>query len=166
MYTKLALALAVLLTLGFTIPSASAHNYDDSKIQTVDDIVDYCEFYYDEYKRFGKYNLYVQHNYEPKLRFCINLYSHIVWPTEHPDRNRILVSEITKMLGSSGYVKERHLGGFATFPDWIRTDARMWVAEQITDSRFAYGIRAIINAEIISPPIIHPIEDRFCNDVI
>ena len=166
MYTKLALALAVSLILGFTIPSALAHTYDDSKIKTVDDIVDYCEFYYDEYKRLGERTLYLQHNYEPKLRFCLKLYSHIVWPTEHPDRTRILVSEITKMLGSSGYVKERHLGGFATFPDWIKTDAKLWVSKQITDSRFAYGIRAIINAEIISPPIIHPMENRFCNDVI
>ena len=166
MYTKLALALAVSLILGFTIPSALAHTYDDSKIKTVDDIVDYCEFYYDEYKRLGERTLYLQHNYEPKLRFCLKLYSHIVWPTEHPDRTRILVSEITKMLGSSGYIKERHLGGFATFPDWIKTDAKLWVSKQITDSRFAYGIRAIINAEIISPPIIHPMENRFCNDVI
>ena len=166
MYTKLALALAVSLILGFTIPSALAHTYDDSKIKTVDDIVDYCEFYYDEYKRLGERTLYLQHNYEPKLRFCLKLYSHIVWPTEHPDRTRILVSEITKMLGSSGFVKERHLGGFTTFPDWIKTDAKLWVSKQITDSRFAYGIRAIINAEIISPPIIHPMENRFCNDVI
>ncbi len=100
MYTKLALALAVSLILGFTIPSASAHYYDDSKIKTVDDIVNYCEFFYDEYERLGERNLYLQHN-EPKLRFCVNLYSHIIWPTDHPDRTRILVSEITKMLGSS-----------------------------------------------------------------
>ena len=166
MYTKLALALAVSLILGFTIPSASAHYYDDSKIKTVDDIVDYCEFFYEEYKLIGQNGLYLQHNYEPKLRFCVNLYSHIVWPTDHPDRTRILVSEITKMLGSSGYIKERHVEGFATLPDWIKTDAMLWVSKQITDSRFAYGIRAIINAEIISPPIIHPMEDRFCNDVI
>jgi len=166
MYTKLALALAVSLILGFTIPSASAHYYDDSKIKTVDDIIDYCEFYYDEYKQLGVRNLYLQHDYQPKLRFCVNLYSHVIWPTDHPDRDRVLVSEITKMLGTSGYIKERHLGGFATFPDWIKADAMLWVAEQITDSRFAYGIRAIINAEIISPPIIHPMEDRFCNDVI
>ncbi len=166
MYTRIVLALAVSLILGFTITSASAHYYDDSKIKTVEDIVDFCEFYYDEYKQIGKLNLYFQHFYEPKLRFCVNLYSHIVWPTDHPDRTRILVSEITKMLGSSGYVKERHLEGFTTLPDWIKTDAMLWVAEQITDSRFAYGIRAIINSEIISPPIIHPMEDRFCNDVI
>jgi len=70
MYTNLALALAVLLILGFTIPSASAH-YDYSKIKTLDDIVDYCEFYYDEYKRLGEYNLYLQHNYEPKLKFLV-----------------------------------------------------------------------------------------------
>lgn len=166
MYSKLALALAVSLVLGFTIIPASAHHYDDSKIKTVDDIVDYCEFYYEEFKRMGESDLYLQHNYEPKLRFCVKLYAHIVWPTDHPDRNRILVSEITKMLGTAGYVKERHLGGFATFPDWIKKDAMLWVTEQITDSRFAYGIRAIINADIISPPIIHPMEDRFCNDVI
>ena len=110
MYTKLALAVAISLILGVTISSASAHYYDDSKIKTVDDIVNYCEFFYDEYKRFGERNLYLQHNYEPKLRFCVKLYSHIVWPTDHPDRNRILVSEITKMIGSSGYIKERHLG--------------------------------------------------------
>jgi len=165
MYTKLALALAVSLILGVTIPSASAHYYE-AEIKTVDDVVVFCEFHYDEYKRYGERNLYLQHNNEPKLRFCVNLYSHIVWPTDHPDRNRVLVSEITKMLGNSGYVKERHLGGFATLPDWIKTDAMLWVSKQITDSRFAYGIRAIINAEIISPPTIHPMEDRFCNDVI
>jgi len=166
MYTKLALALAVSLILGVTIQSASAHFYDDSKIKTVDDVINYCEFFYDEYKRIGKSDLYLQHNYEPKIRFCVKLYSHIVWPIDHPDRTRILVSEITKMFGSSGYVKERHLKGFTALPDWIKTDAMLWVAKQITDSRFAYGIRAIINAEIISPPIIHPMEDRFCNDVI
>jgi len=165
MYTKLALALAISLILGFTIPSASAHYYA-AEIKTVEDIIDYCEFHYDEYESLGTYDLYLLHDYQPKLRFCVNLYSHIVWPTDHPDRTRVLVSEITKMLDTSGYVKERHLGGFATFPDWIKTDAMLWVAEQITDSRFAYGIRAIINAEIISPPIIHPMEDRFCNDVI
>jgi len=96
MYTKLALALAVSLILGFTIPSALAHTYDDSKIKTVEDIIDHCEFYYDEYKRLGATDLYRQHNYDPKLRFCVNLYSHIVWPTDHPDRTRVLISEITK----------------------------------------------------------------------
>jgi len=165
MYTKLALALAVSLILGVTIPSASAHYYE-AEIRMAEDVIDYCEFHYDEYKRYGERILYVNHINEPKLRFCVNLYSHIVWPTDHPDRNRVLVSQITKMLGDSGYVKERHLEGFTTLPDWIKTDAMLWVSEQITDSRFAYGIRAIINAEIISPPTIHPMEDRFCDDVI
>ena len=37
---------------------------------------------------------------------------------------------------------------------WVKKDAQMWVNDENTDARFAYSIRSMLNADVLSPPII------------
>ena len=75
-----------------------------------------------------------------------------------------MIKEIEKYLGDSDHVKERHLAEFAKMPDWIRNDVKLWANGESKDSTFAYGIRALLENNILTTPIIDNISNRVCND--
>jgi len=171
MQLKLAvLILGVLVILPIYFQNVSAHYADESNLKTLEDIVDYCGFFYEEYNFMKEQDFFMQHTYQPKLRFCVILYDHLIWPTEHPDRKKILALELEKLLGDSTYIKQRHISDFNStatlIPLWIKEDATMWSRSEISDSRFAYVIRVMINLDIVKPPIIDPILSRNCEYVI
>jgi len=171
MQLKLAvLILSVLVILPIYFQNISAHYVDESNLKTLEDIVDYCDFFYEEYNFMKEQDFFMQHTYQPKLRFCVILYDHLIWPTEHPDRKKILAVELEKLIGDSEYIKQRHISDFNStatpIPLWIKEDATMWSRSEISDSRFAYVIRAMINLDIVKPPIIDPILTRNCEYVI
>lgn len=156
--------IAILFAYGSN--QASAHYYDETNINTTTDILKACEFYYNEYQLLGEYYLLLQHPYHPKIRLCSVLYNHIVWSTQHPAREKILVAEIEKLLGDSGFLKERHLNDFSLLPQWVKSDAELWVKGDITDSRFAYGIRAVVKSDLVNTAKVEPISQRSCDDVV
>ena len=144
------------------VPNTFAH-YPTFPIQTTKDILDFCEFYYDEYLYLGIEALTMQHPRFPNLRACSILYNHIAWESTHPARDTVLIAEIEKYLGDSSFLKERHLESFEVMPDWIRKDTQYWVNGILKDSHYAYGIRALLENNILSPTVFDNTNDRPCD---
>ncbi len=161
---KQGIILIVVLATGFvSFPNAFAH-YPTFEIKTVEDILDFCEFYYDEFLYLGMDNLVLQHPRFPNLRACGILYDHVAWSSTHPGRDLVLMAEIEKYLGDSDYLMQRHLKEFTSMPDWVKRDAQLWVDGMNKDSQFAYGIRAMLENNVLSPKIIDNVSNRNCND--
>jgi len=148
-------------SLGIQNVSGHAPNF---KIDTSEDILKFCEFFYQEYKLLGLDTLINQHPNFPKMRACANLYNHVAWNSTHELRDKVLIGEIEKYLGTSDHTKERHLSEFTTMPDWIKKDVKMWVDGNNKDNQYAYGIRAMLQNNILSPPVIDNISNRVCNE--
>lgn len=160
----LLIGIATIILIGsFNTQNVLGHQ-PDFKVETVEDILDFCEFYYEEYLLLGLDTLAIQHPQYPNLRACDILYNHVAWNSQHQLRDTVLIAEIEKYLGDADFTQQRHLRTFSIFPDWVKKDARMWVDGQLKDSNFAYGIRALIKNNIISTPIIDNISNRFCTE--
>ncbi|KAG2474170.1 MAG: hypothetical protein NPMRTH4_610002 [Nitrosopumilales archaeon] len=171
MQLKLAvLILGALIILPIYFQNVSAHYVDESNIKTLEDVVDYCDFFNEEFNFMTERDFFMQHTYQPKLRYCIILYDHLIWPTAHPDRAKILALELEKLLGDSEYIKQRHISDFnltaTPIPLWIKEDASKWSRSETSDSRFAYLIRTMINLDIVKPSLDDPILTRNCEYVI
>ena len=153
-----------MIMLAPSIQPAFAHFYpNDVTVITPEIALDFCEFFYEEYLLLGPYALQLQHPLFPRIRSCIDLYQHIVWNLDHPDRDRILIAEIEKKLGNSEHVKERHNEDFDSIPTWIQTDAKMWVMGEIRKAQYAYGVKALINADVIVPKALDMSDIRNCD---
>lgn len=145
--------IAIISVIILFVPNAYAH-YPDFEIKTKEDILKFCEFYFDEYELLGLDLLIEQHPNFPNLRACSILYKHVAWKSTHEARDMVLIAEIEKYLGESNHIKERHLREYDKMPMWVKKDAQMWVNDENTDARFAYSIRSMLNADVLSPPII------------
>ena len=137
----------ILISNGF----AYAHEYPISGGLTDEQMLDFCEFFYEEYIVLGTDLMMTQHAHLPNIRLCIDLYDHIVWNVKHKHRNIILIAEIDKLMKDSTYLKERHLDTFESIPQWIKTDFVLWANEEISETNFAYTLRSMIDLGIISP---------------
>lgn len=155
--------IAITVAGSFNTQSVLGHQ-PDFEVKTVEDILEFCEFYYEEYQLLGLYDLSVQHPQYPNLRACSTLYDHIAWNSQHQLRNTVLIAEIEKYLGSAKFIQERHIGELAIFPDWIKKDARLWVNGEVKDSVFAYAVRSLIENNVVQLPIIDNISNRVCNE--
>ncbi len=153
----------IILIGGFGIQNVFGHT-PDFQVSTVEDILEFCEFLYYEYELLGKDLMVNQHPQFPNIRACFILYNHIAWNSSHVLRDFVLIKEIEKYLGSSDDIKERHLREFATIPDWIKKDAQMWVDKKLKDSQFAYGVRAMLQNNVLSPAIIDNMNNRICTE--
>ena len=143
------------------VPSAFAHD-PDFEVKTTKDILKFCEFFYDEYVFMGVETLAEQHQNYPNLRACVILYNHVAWKSTHPGRDIVLIAEIEKYLGDARYIKDRHMIISDTMPGWIKNDAKMWMQGKITDSRFAYGIRIMLEAHLLNPSLNNT--DKNCSE--
>ena len=160
------LPILMLLILGAVsgvigIPSAFAHD-PDFEVKTTKDILKFCEFFYDEYVFMGVETLAEQHQNYPNLRACVILYNHVAWKSTHLGRDIVLIAEIEKYLGDARYIKDRHMIISDTMPGWIKNDAKMWMQGKITDSRFAYGIRIMLEAHLLNPSLNNT--DKNCSE--
>lgn len=131
-------------------------------VQTPEDILQFCEFFHYEYEIFGLDRLVDLHPQYPNLRACVILYNHIAWSSTHQARDIVLIAEIEKYLGDSSFLKERHITKFTTMPAWIIQDVERWTDGKYKDSLYAFGIRALIENNIISPKIIDNTIQRVC----
>ncbi len=155
--------LVIILIGSFSVQNVSGHQ-PEFKISTADEILKFCEFFYEEYKLLGMDKLINQHPNFPNLRACGNLYNHVAWNSTHELRDVVLIAEIEKYLGTSSYTKERHLSEFSTMPDWIKKDVKLWVDGKSKDTQYAYGIRAMLQNNVLSLPIIDNVSNRVCTE--
>ena len=140
--------IASVLISSFSLQNSSGHN-PGFQVSTSEDILKFCEFFYDEYELLGIDGLTQQHLSFPNLRACVILYNHIAWNSTHQARELVLIAEIEKYLGDSSYIKERHLEYSDIMPNWIKKEAQLWSYGQISNTDFAYGIRTMMNSGII-----------------
>ena len=146
----LVFGIIVLLIIGsFNIQNSFGHN-PDFEINSSKDILKFCEFFYDEYGFLGVDSLVKQHPNFPNLRACVILYNHVAWDSTHQARDLVLIAEIEKYLGDSSYIKERHIEYSDIIPDWIKREAKLWVNNENQDIGFAYGIRTLLEAGVIT----------------
>ena len=151
--------IAIFVIGTFSFQNASGH-YPNFSVQTSEDILEFCEFFYDEYKLLGADSLSDQHPTLPNLRACVILYNHIAWNSQHESRDIVLIAEIEKYLGDSSYIKERHLGYENIIPEWVKREAQLWVNNENQDIGFAYGIRTLLEAGVLTLNF----SDRICNE--
>ena len=140
--------IAIALIASFNIQNIYGHN-PDFDVNSSEDILNFCEFFYDEYQLIGVDSLVQQHPNFPNLRACVILYNHVAWNSTHQARDLVLVAEIKKYLGDSSYIRERHLEYTDIIPDWIKREAQLWVNNENQDIDFAYGIRTLLEAEVL-----------------
>jgi len=134
---------------GFSLQSVFGHNAD-FEISTSEDVLNVCEFFYEEYKLLGVDLLAQQHPNLPNIRGCVILYNHIAWNSTHEARNVVLIAEIEKYLGDSSYIKERHIDYSNIIPDWVKSEAQLWANYQSPDIGFAYAIRTLLEAGVLT----------------
>jgi hypothetical protein len=140
--------IAIVLIGSFNIQNSYGHD-PNFEVETSEDILKFCEFFYEEYQLLGAETLAQQHTNFPNLRACVILYNHIAWNSTHQARNLVLVAEIEKHLVDSKYIRERHIEYSDTIPDWVKRDAQLWVNNESQDVGFAYGIRTLLEAEVL-----------------
>ena len=160
----------LLAVVGFGSEKSYGHDPDFAVI-TTEDVLKFCGFFYEEYQLLGADALAQQHTNYPNLRGCVMLYNHIAWNSTHEGRNLVLVAEINKYLGDSSYIKERHIEYSEIIPEWIKREAQLWVNNENQDMGFAYGIRTLLEAGVISMNFNDRkcVEDKIClreNDFI
>jgi len=148
---KLAITgIIIIIFIGsFGIQNVFGHN-PDSEINTSEDVLKFCEFFYEEYEILGINSLIEQHPNFPNLRACVILYNHIAWNSTHQARDVVLIAEIEKFLGDSSYIKERHIDFSNFIPDWVKREAQLWVNDENQDRGFVYGIRTLLEAEVLT----------------
>jgi hypothetical protein len=142
-------------------PTVFAHD-PDFEVRTPEDILKFCEFFYDEYMFMGVDTLAETHQNYPNLRACVILYDHIAWKSTHPARDIVLIAEIEKYLGDAGYIRERHMESSDIVPEWVKSDAKMWADGKITDMSFGFEIRAMMEKRILNPSLNNT--GRDCNE--
>lgn len=141
--------IALLAFASFSFEKGHGHN-PNFEVQTSEDILKFCEFFYEEYNLLGVDALVEQHPNFPNLRACVILYNHIAWNSSHEARDLVLIDEIEKYLGDSSYIKDRHVEYSDIIPDWIKREAQLWVNDENQDIGFAYGIRTLLEAGVIT----------------
>ena len=153
----------IVLITNLNIQSGFGHS-PDFEVKTTEDILKFCEFFYDEYKLLGINSLVDQHPNFPNLRACAILYNHVAWESTHEARDIVLISEIEKYLGDSSYIKERYLEPSNTIPNWIKREAQLWVNNENQDVGFAYAIRTLLEAGILTLDVAQKIcvENNLC----
>jgi len=150
----------IILLIGvFTAQNVFGHN-TDFQISTSEDILKFCEFFYEEYNVLGIYSLTKQHPNFPNIRACVILYNHVAWNSTHQARDIVLIAEIEKYLGDSSYIKERHLDYSNTIPDWVKSEAQLWANNESQDRNFAYAIRTLLEAGVLTLNF----SERSCNE--
>lgn len=153
--------MAVIVLGSIGTQSIFAHQ-PDFPVHTPEDILEFCEFFYDEFRYLGLDSLVDQHPQYPNLRACAILYNHIAWSSTHQARDIVLIAEIEKYLGDSSFLKERHITKFTTMPAWVIQDTIRWTDGKYKDSLYAYGVRALIENNVISPKIVDNVSQRLC----
>lgn len=140
----------LLVVIGsFNIQNSFGHN-PDFEVSSSEDILKFCDFFYEEYELLGVDALVQQHPNFPNLRACVILYNHVAWNSTHQARDLVLIAEIDKYLGDSSYIRERHIEYSDIIPDWIKREAQLWVNNENQDIGFAYGIRTLLEAGVIT----------------
>ncbi|CAE6489354.1 conserved hypothetical protein [Candidatus Nitrosotenuis uzonensis] len=156
---QLLIAISVLAIFSIGTTNKSFAELDTSKIS----IIQNCEKIYPDLDKLGREKFQQRHLYNKDLRSCLKLYHDIAWGSTDPDRLERLASALDTPLVTK-IIRDR-TSESEGIPKWIKDDATRWYQGKERDNILSYGIRHMINSNIIPVQQIlsHSIT---CSDVV
>jgi hypothetical protein len=152
----------LIISIAF-VPISFAHD-PDFEIQSSQDILKLCNFFYEEYILVGSENFKDHHKLFLNAKICPILYENIAWNSQHPQKNLVLISEIEKKLSeNANYLKEKHLGKPSSIPKWFENKANLWIDGQIKNKEFLNAVEEISNSNLFNQKEIK--FKRICSNV-
>jgi 3-phenylpropionate/cinnamic acid dioxygenase small subunit len=90
------------------------------KLKTSKDVLQLCQFFYDEYQLTDSENFKDHHKFFVHAKICPFLYDSITLESKHPQKDVVLIFEIEKKLDeNSKYIKNKHLNE-KSIPKWLK----------------------------------------------
>jgi hypothetical protein len=127
-------------------------------------LIQECEKIFPDLENLGVEKFRQRYQHFPSFRSCTVLYDDPIWYSNDVDRIEKLASLLEKPLQQT-QIRDRFVQT-PTIPEWIKDDAKRWQQGKEKDNILSYGIRFLINSNMISTPtsISAPIycEDRIC----
>ena len=141
--------ISVLFISNALIPTTFAHepNFGIS-VKTPKDILNVCQFFYEEYQLIGSENFKDHHKLFLHAKICPTLYENIAWKSQHPQKNTVLIFEIEKKLDeNSNYLKNKHLNE-KSVPKWFERKANLWIISDIKNEEFLNAVEELSNSNL------------------
>lgn len=161
--------ISILIIVVLSPKSSNAESLDivDEKIT----IIQNCEKIFPDLEKLGTEKFRQRYMHFTDFRSCTILYNDQIWYSNDTKRIEKLVTLLEKPIRISS-IRDRFTQS-QTIPDWIKEDAKRWYHEKERDNIFSYGIRYLINSNMIptpiSPSVLRSCEERICvaqNDFI
>lgn len=156
---KFVIAASVLSLFFVSYGTESFAQDADSSIATIQ----HCEEIYPDLEMLGNAKFKQRYQYDKDLRSCIDMYNDMAWYTTDPDREQRLIAILEEQTHSK-MVRDRH-AETESIPKWIKDDAIRWHQGKELDSILSYGIRYMINSNLLQAPI-GAADQRYCEDEV
>ena len=132
------------------VPMSFAHE-PDFEVESKQDILKLCNFFYEEYVLVGPEYFKDHHKLFLHAKICSVLYEHIAWNSQHSQKDLVLISEIEKKLGeNANYIKEKHVSESSSIPKWFKNKANLWIGWEIKDREFLKAVEEATNSNLIT----------------
>lgn len=152
--------LSIIVILNTKPSTAETSDITDEKIN----LIQSCEKIYPELERLGNTKFQQRYQYLTNFQSCTVLYNDPIWYSNDADRTEKLSALLDKPTTLKP-VRDRFIQS-QVIPEWIKDDAKRWQQGKERDNIFSYGIRYMINSNMIPTPIsiIDPsnCENEFC----
>ncbi len=141
--------IALILSIAF-VPTSFAHE-PDFEVESSQDILKLCNFFYEEYLLLGSEYFKDHHKLFLNAKICSILYEHIAWNSQHAQKDLVLISEIEKKLGeNANYIKEKHVDESSTIPKWFKNKANLWIGWEIKNKEFLKAVEEVTDSNLIN----------------
>lgn len=140
--------------------TAESFDIDDEKIS----IIQNCEKIFPDLEKLGTEKFRQRYMHFADFRSCAILYNDQVWYSNTTNRIEKLVALLEKPLQTTS-IRDRFTQS-QVIPEWIKEDAKRWHQGKERDNIFSYGIRFLINSNMVPTPIstsdLRYCEERIC----
>ena len=129
------------------IPNTFAHEPNfGTDVETSKDVLQVCQFFYDEYQLTGSENFKDHHKLFVHAKICPILYDSIAWENKHPQKDIVLIFMIEKKLDeNSNYLKNKHLNE-KSIPKWFEKKVKLWIGYEIKNEEFLNADEELSNS--------------------
>lgn len=141
------LLLTILFILNIKSSTAETANISDTKIQLIQN----CEEIYPDLEKIGVEKFRERYQYFENFRSCAVLFNNPLWYSNSTDRIERLASLLDKPTPITS-TRDRPIQ-LQVIPEWIKADAKRWQQGMETDNVLSYGIRYLINSNMIQTQI-------------
>jgi len=114
-------------------------------------LIQSCEKIYPDLEKLGTEKFRQRYQYFMNFQSCTILFNDLLWYSNDADRIGKLVTLLDKPTAPIP-IRDRLIQS-QTIPEWIKDDAKRWYQGKEKDNIFSYGIRYMINSNMIHEPI-------------